>query len=195
MSLSCAVPVLLLLAAPPRPPVPTCDRPQLAVMMKKVAGLTPVERTNRVSMVMATACDGRLPKSVIDALDALHATELSEHGPTMLMALRDAPEFAKAGCERWEEEFSARSAPGEKLRAIFRGCAIEEVNLATEDELAQVADLGAVYAAMPLYRWFSTHGHDAAGARKLVRALLGLSGDTRPAKPEPKKAGPKKRQR
>jgi hypothetical protein len=189
--MSFAFPLLLCLAAPP--PVSTCARAPLAELPKKIAHLGRSERTNLVSKVLATACDGKLPKPVIDALDSLHATELSEHGPAMLKALREVPEFARAGCEKWEDEFAAHTAPGEKLRSIFSQCEFEKPNLATEDELVEVADLGAVYVAMPLYKWLLMHGEDATSGRRLVRGLLGLVGDPKKPKPEPKAKGPKKK--
>jgi len=187
-----ALPLLLCLAAP-KAPVETCDRAPLAEISKKTGPLTPVERINLASKVIASACDGHLPKPVVDTLDSFHATEVSEHGPAMLMALRDAPDFAREGCENWEEEFSAHAAPGEKVRSIFARCELDKPGIATEEELIEVPDLGAVYVAMPLYKWLLTHGFDAGQARSLVRALLGLHGDAKKPKPESKGATGKKK--
>ena len=191
-SMTIALPLILCLAAPTAP-VPTCDRGALAELSKGTSGLMPQARINLASKVIASACDGRLPKPVVDALDAIHATEVSEHGPAMLMALRDAPDFAVAGCEKWEEEFASHAAPGEKLRSIFSHCQLDKPGFVTEDELVEVPDLGAVYIAVPLYKWLLMHAFDANQARPLVRSLLGLTGEPKRPKADPKLGGNKKK--
>jgi hypothetical protein len=185
--------VFLVCLASPRPAVQTCDRQRIAEGLESSRSGSVTERISMISKKLSVACDGVLPQSVVDALDSFHVTETSEHGPAMLMALRDAPEFVAAGCERWEEEFSSRAAPGDKLRSIYQACEIGKLDLVTEEEMVSVADLGVIYVSAPLYKWLLRHGYDPAAARGIVRSLLGLSAGAKRASPEGKGAAAKKK--
>lgn len=166
----------------PRPPklVKTpegsCDKKALDELKKAVAGTDRAQLTAVVSQGLGEACEGRLPKLVSDALIAMHRTEVDAHGPDLALVLHDEPDFAKLGCPKWEEVFTpvAHAAPGDKLRALYAGCALDKLKVLNEEEFVDTPDLGAAYVMAPLYAWLTQHGMPAAVAKGWMRALLAV---------------------
>jgi len=172
-------------------PEGSCDKKALDELKKTVAATDRAQLTAVVSQGFGEACEGKLPKLVSDALTVMHKTEVDGHGNDMALVFHDEPDFVKLGCPKWEDVYTpvAHSAPGDKLRAIYRGCDLEKLKVLNIEEFANTADLGAAFVMAPLHNWLTLHGMPPAAAKGWMRSLLAVvpAKAPPPEKPEKKK--------